>query len=358
MKMLSTLTLALAFTVGMPLPTLAQAPRTSQAAVGAPRITGFDVEQVAQLVPGTELVFTVWGTPGATAALQIDGAQRALALTEIGSGVYRGIYTISQRDRIAPDARVSANLRSGNRVGTATLDEWLQTGAELAASNAAAAAPVIERFEVRHGNARNQGQLIDFRVVGTPGGNANVRMVGAQPPRLRLTETRPGEYTGSYSIRANDKLDPKDPFVATLRVGDRRTRSTLENALDVRRLGQQPLARACSECATVTAVNRVEVEGDGRYVTGTLAGGVLGAVLGSQVGGGSGRTAAQVAGAVGGALIGREVQKRNQNKEDHYEVMLRMRDSGVVQQVTYDDPPPFKTGDMVLLRDGVLTLQR
>lgn len=358
MKMLSTLTLALAFAVGVPLPTLAQTARTSQAVNATPRITGFDVEQVAQLVPGTELAFTVWGTPGATAALQIDGAQRALALTEIGPGVYRGIYTISQRDRIAADARVSANLRSGNRVGTATLDEWLQTGAEAAAATAAAGGPVIDRFEVRHGDGRNQGQLIDFRVVGTPGGRANVRMVGAQPPRFRLTETRPGEYTGTYTIRAGDHFDPKDPFVAILRVGDRSTRSTLANALDTRRIGQLSQAYACSECATVTAVNRVEVEGDGSYVTGTVAGGVLGAVIGSQVGGGSGRTAAQVAGALGGALLGREVQKRNQGKEDHYEVMLRMRDTGTVQMVTYEDPPPFKTGDKVLLRDGVLTLQR
>lgn len=361
MKLLSTLTLALAVAFALPLPTLAQAPRTSQSASGAPRITGFDVEQVPQLVPGTELAFTVWGTPGATAALQIDGASRPLPMFETGSGIYRGIYTISQRDRIAPDARVSANLRNGNRVGTATLDEWLQTGAERAAADAAAAAaaPRIDKFEVRHGGARgrDRDQKLDFRVIGTPGGQANVRMVGAQQ-RLRLVETRPGEYSGTYNVRANDRLDPKDPIVAMLRVGDRRTSSTLENALDVNRFGQSPQARACSECATVTAVNRVEVEGDGRYVTGTVAGGVLGAVIGSQVGGGSGRTAAQVAGALGGAVLGREVQKRNQTKEDHYEVMLRMRDSGTVQMVTYEDPPAFKTGDQVLLRDGVLSLQR
>lgn len=365
MKLLSTLTLtlALAAAFALPLPTLAQSARTSQSDQGAPRITGFDVEQVPQLTPGTELDFTVWGTPGATAALQIDGAARPLALFETSPGVYRGIYTISQRDRIAVDARVSANLRHGNRVGTATLDEWLQTGAERAAAAAdaaaaaAAAEPRIEKFEVRHGNARGRDQKLEFRVLGTPGGQASVRMAGAQQ-RLRLDEVRSGEYTGSYTIRGNDWLDPKDPIVAMLRVGDRRTRATLENALDVNRLGQLPQARACSDCATVTAVNRVEVQGDGRYVAGTVAGGVLGAVVGSQVGSGSGRTAAQVAGALGGALLGREVHKRNQDKVEHYEVMLQMRDSGAVQMVSYEAPPAFKVGDKVLLRDGVLTLQR
>lgn len=354
MKQLSSLSLALMLACSTPLPALAQA-ASARSAIAAPRITGFDVEQATQLDPGTELNFTVWGTPSAQATLQIDGAQRTLVLTETGPGIYRGTYTISRRDRIVPDSHVYANLRNGNRVASATLDEWLQTGQQRSA-DAASGDPRIERFEVRHGGTAQSRQL-DFRLVGTPGGRANVRMVGAQQ-RFRLSETRPGEYTGSYLIRPNDRLDPKDPIVAHLRVGDRSSSTTLQDALDVQRLWQRPQARACDTCATVVAINRIEVDGDGRYIGGTLAGGLLGAVLGSQVGGGNGRTAAQVAGALGGAVIGREVQKRNQDKQDRYEVVLRMRDSGIQQVVTYEDPPAFKVGDRVLLRDGNLALDR
>ncbi|HSQ71716.1 MAG TPA: glycine zipper 2TM domain-containing protein [Rubrivivax sp.] len=196
---------------------------------------------------------------------------------------------------------------------------------------------------------------MDFTLVGTPGGRATVRMVGVQP-RFRLTETRTGTYTGSYTVHPNDQLDPKDANVARLRVGERSTSTTLEKAIGVNRLNKLALAQPCSDCATVLAVNRVEVEGDGRYIGGAVAGGLLGAVLGSQVG--SGRTAAQVAGVLGGAVLGREVQKSTQDKEDHFEIVLHMRDDGSQRMVSYDDAPAFKVGDKVLLRDGGLTLDR
>ena len=52
-------------------PTLAQQPPSRIAAtVGAAlRVDGFDVEQVAQLAPGTPLVFTLYGTAGGNATL-------------------------------------------------------------------------------------------------------------------------------------------------------------------------------------------------------------------------------------------------------------------------------------------------
>lgn len=355
MKTFSTPAAALALIIGAALAN--PFPAAAVSATITPRVTGFDVEQVSQLTPGTDLSFTIWGTPGVQAVLQIDGAQRALVLVETSPGIYRGIYTISQRDRIPPNAHVSANLRNGNRVGSAILDEDLQSDTPRAAE-AADVGPTIDRFEVRHG-ARGgaQGRQLDFTLIGTPGGRASVRMVGAQP-RFRLTETRAGIYTGSYTVQPNDRLDPLDPIVARLRVGERSTRTTLENAFDAKGWNRLALAQPCPDCATVIAVNRVEVEGDGRYIGGAVAGGLLGAVLGNQVGGGSGRTAAQVAGVLGGAVLGREVQKRSQDKEDHFEVVLRMRDDGSQRMVSYDDAPAFKVGDKVLLRDGGLTLDR
>lgn len=354
MRHLPTLLTAVALALAAPLAPTAHA-QTYRTVAQAPRITGFDVEQVTELTPGTELNFTVWGTPRAQAALQIDGARRAVALTEVSPGVYKGAYIISQRDRLTNDARVSANLRSGNQVGTATLDENLQSEPQRAVA-AVAPAPQIERFDVRHEGSARSGEQLRFTLRGTPGGRASVRLVGAQE-RFRLNEDRPGDYAGTYTVRPTDRLDANAPVVARLRVGELTATSTLERGLDASRLVNLPGATACLECASITAINRVEVDGDGRYIGGTVVGGLLGAVLGNQIGQGNGRTAAQVAGVVGGALLGREVQKRR-SKREHFEVVLRMRTDGSPQTVAFDDVPPFKVGDRVRLHEGALTLDR
>ena len=86
----------------------------SAASVTAPRIDGFDVEQVKTLVAGTELDFTLYGTPGGLATVRIDGATGRFLLEEVEAGVYEGTYTISRRDRIAADSTATAKspLRS------------------------------------------------------------------------------------------------------------------------------------------------------------------------------------------------------------------------------------------------------
>ena len=60
-----------------------------------PRIDGFDVVSVRQLSAGNDLLFTLYGSPGGTATVQIGGATGRLLLDEIEAGVYEGAYTIS-----------------------------------------------------------------------------------------------------------------------------------------------------------------------------------------------------------------------------------------------------------------------
>ena len=91
----------------------------------APRVDGFDVEEVAQLSPGTALRFTLYGTPGGAATLQIAGVDRSLVLQETQAGIYEGVYTVAAGDRIAADSRVSADLALGQRVTSAVLEEPL-----------------------------------------------------------------------------------------------------------------------------------------------------------------------------------------------------------------------------------------
>lgn len=114
-------------------------PGRDQAAAG-PRVEAFDVEQVPALSPGTQLHFSLFGTPDAAASLQIDGARRVLDLHEVQPGIYEGSYTIDAQDRIPPDGQVVATLRRGHTAAQSVLDEPLL----LAGGTAAAPAATIE----------------------------------------------------------------------------------------------------------------------------------------------------------------------------------------------------------------------
>lgn len=92
-------------------------------------VEAFDVEQVPQLATGARLNFSVFGTPGATATLHIEGARHPVELRELQPGVYEGSYTVDERDHIAPDGRVIAILRRGDQVASTVLAEPLQLGA-------------------------------------------------------------------------------------------------------------------------------------------------------------------------------------------------------------------------------------
>jgi uncharacterized protein YcfJ len=194
---------------------------------------------------------------------------------------------------------VTANLRSGNRVATATLGEALQS--DWPAPVAAGQRPEIAKVTVTDGGRRNPDTL-RFTLMGTPGGQASVQLQGSNPRVLVLEEIRPGEYTVLHRLAAGVRVATNRPLVARLRVGDRVATSSVDNAYQgVSLRGRDD--KWCADCGVVEAVNAVEVDGNGKVI-GTLAGGALGALLGSQIGKGDGRTAAGVAGAVGGALIG------------------------------------------------------
>lgn len=351
-KHFSATALACALVAGSPfLAEPVQAQRSTQ--VQTLRVTGFDVDQVDRLEPGAELNFTVWGTPGAVVLLQIDGSRRTVRLDETSAGRYEGSYVIGRSDRIGPDSRVHANLRRDNRVTTALLGEALQVGWPVPGQ---AMMPEIQSATVVREPGRGRSEALRYTVRGTPGGQASVLLQGSETRNIILEEIRPGEYAGTYVLPRDAWVDTERPLTAQLRLGDRSVRSSVPNAyagvsVPVRRAA----AAACYDCATVQAVNAVQVDGDGR-VLGTVAGGVLGAVVGSQFGKGDGRTAAGVAGAVGGALLGREIQKRH-NERTQYEVVARMND-GQQRSFVYADPPAFRVGDTVRVVGDTLAAVR
>ncbi len=150
-------TIAAAFapaTVLLTASSTAQAQPAPQSRTASPAIDGFTVEEVARLDQGVRLQFNLYGTPGANVTLNLDGANRALHLTEVEPGQYTGHYVIGNRDRLTPDSRVSAELRMGNQVATSVLREPLvrtdvaqpvDNGRQLATKDAriAAAAPGV-----------------------------------------------------------------------------------------------------------------------------------------------------------------------------------------------------------------------
>lgn len=226
--------------------------------------------------------------------------------------------------------------------------------------------PAIRGFNVEEVPRIAPGVELHFDLVGTPGGTATVKIDGATR-NLRLTETDPGQYVGTYTIGAHDRIRNDSAASADLRLGTQFVTETLRETLV--RHGAPPVARReltaqrtttaprtaryCTNCATVEAVRVVQAEDQGGML-GTAGGAVVGGLLGNQVGSGSGRTAATVAGAVGGAMVGRNIE-RNARATQRYEVVVRYSGNGSTQTLQYENDPGFKVGDAVRVNDGVLS---
>lgn len=330
----------------------------------ASRIDGFDVEPAARLSAGNDLVFTLYGSPGGTATVRIDGVVDRFPLEEVEAGVYEGTYTIKGRDRITAAAMVTANLRVGNRIATEILDESLLAGAAsrsdtkratdaAALAAASATAPRIDRFEVDPASRLDSGADLLFSLSGSPGATASVRINGVKG-KLSLQEVAAGVYEGAYTIKDRDRISANSAVTATLRRGDREVSALLGQPL-LAVAGRMPsarkAARTCANCGVVESINVVEVTGSGSYL-GKIAGGVVGAVIGSQIGQGRGTTAAEIAGAVGGAVAGNEIEK-HVNKTRHFDVTVRLQGGGT-QTISYATEPVFKVGDKVRVENSAL----
>ena len=337
---------------------LASAPAQAQTyqtatAVSAPRIRGFEVDEIRRLVPGNELTFKLYGTPGGRASLNIKGAVRNLALAETEPGEYEGTYTIGTRDRITANSQVTANLRVGNLDTSGVLAESVQRApgarrndrGQYAANDGT---PRIERFDVRGDSQLTPGNELNFMVYGTPGAKVDMAIEGAKGVFF-LPEVRPGEYSGEYTIRNKDRIASNSVVTANMRIDNRVATARLNKPLLV--AAPPRVTRYCTNCATVEAINVVQVDGEGNYL-GTIGGGVVGAAIGSQIGDGKGRTAAQIAGALGGAYIGRNIE-RNAKRTQHYEVVIRFNNGGS-QTVTYENDPGLRVGEKVKVNNGVL----
>jgi hypothetical protein len=262
----------------------------------APRVDGFDVEQVSALVPGTQLNFSVFGSTGATALLQIEGARYPVVLAEVQPGVYEGSYTIEAQDQIAADSRVTAELSMRDKVARSVLAEPLLLANAARVDPVPAAAP-----EPGYGAAPEPGD----RAMPEP-------VYRSTPEPLYRAPREPG-YAG-YGA-------PREPVIAA--------------------------APLCRDCGVVEEIHRLQARG--RTGLGAVIGGVVGGIFGNQVGHGDERTLARIVGVIGGALAGREIERTA--RPDRYEIVVRL-EGGARRNISFDAPPPFRIGDRVRLTDG------
>ena len=76
-----------------------------------------------------------------------------------------------------------------------------------------AVAPQTRGLEVNADSGVAPGSQLRFTLEATPGGQASVRVPGLDAP-VALREVAPGQYTGRYTVRGTDRIDP----AAVLRV--------------------------------------------------------------------------------------------------------------------------------------------
>lgn len=82
-------------------------------AAPAPAIHNLQIDADDGLAAGSQLQFTVQGTPRGQARIGLDGNRIGVALRETAPGVYRGLYTVRRADSIDPAGQIRVSLVSG-----------------------------------------------------------------------------------------------------------------------------------------------------------------------------------------------------------------------------------------------------
>ena len=356
------LSLALSAALSMTAVTSANAQPSSyqQANRAAIKVDSFGVKQLPALTPGSELLFSLTGAPGASVVLHIAGATEEVQMTELRPGVYQGDYTVRSRDRISAASLVTAQITKDGQAATVSMDQSLVLGAR---SPAPPASGRIAEFTVTAPEGARPGDELVFALTGQPAGQARVRVEGVANP-IALAEVRRGVYEGRYTLRRGDRVNRNLVATGYLVVNRQESSQRFESRLadggnvnrrDGRATDRDQARVGCAECGVVESVSLVEVKGDKPNVLGTIAGGLIGGVLGNQVGGGSGKDLATVVGAVGGAYAGNRIEN-SQDKVRVHRVLVRL-DSGGTRSVDYAADPELKVGAAVRVDNGVIVRQ-
>lgn len=195
----------------------------------APQIESFRVEPVEELTPGSELVFTLEGTPKAKVTMTIQNVASNIPMREVRAGYYEARYTIKSQDRISDNTAIRANLQQGKRGANATLEESLVAGESDNSSQGESLS--INQFTVQNVENLEPGTELVFTLSGTPDANATYSIEGItydQPMR----EVSEGRYEGRYVIRRQDAFPTSGmKATASLKEGEQVVRARLDRDL-------------------------------------------------------------------------------------------------------------------------------
>lgn len=258
------------------------------------RVDAFDVEQVPSLAPGSQLQFSVFASPGASATVMVEGVRRLVELREVQPGVYEGTYVIDAGDRLHGGSTAVATVWRDGAVARATLEESLVLDGAPPTSPASPAP------------------------FASPG---PAIMPRAAPPEIDAPSRAP--------------LHSPVPYPAGNAVPPVVRAAGLE--------GGRPAP--CRDCAVVEWIREVEAP-SGPAHAGAIAGGIAGALFGEKIGKAHERHVTRVLGALSGAVIGHEIQRST--TRSRYDAALRLPD-GALRVRRYDAPPPFRVGQLVRL---------
>ena len=319
------LVMSAALTVGLacagPIAAAREPVRIPVAPVAPVAVDGVDVEQVVALGAGVPLNFTVFGTPGASVALRIEGGRRVLELNEAEPGVYEGSYLIDGVDAIRPESRVTATLRKNGAVAYAALDEPLLL-AQGAVPWGVAATPPAPGVPVAPGPMSSPAPVpaaaLDTAPTFVPSPSIAPPAGAPVPPSAAPTTTVPIVVATPQPVPPAAVAAPPTPA--------------------------EPWR--CADCAVVESIRPVEAPPRGGVI-GAIGGAIAGAILGKEAGEAHNRRVLAVLGAIGGAFAGRQIE-RQATRATHYDVDLRLADGSVLKR-RYEQPPPFAAGATIRL---------
>lgn len=206
-----------------------------------PQITDFSVVAQPPIAPGSDIDFTLVGTPRGQASVRVAGVNKTISLREVSNGVYEGTYTVSRRDQLGtqPTARVTLRVRGMVSISTQALPVAVAASAPVAPPKAApptppspplTVLPLVERFGVIPVARIEPGAELKFAASGTPGGRALLTIDGVVRD-LVMAEVKPGRYEGAYTIRRNDNFPASLNIVMALEANGQVSRTKLNQAL-------------------------------------------------------------------------------------------------------------------------------
>lgn len=115
-------------------------------------------------------------------------------------------------------------------------------------------APSVTGFGVTPIEQLRPGEVLQFKLEGTPGARVRIEIAGATAP-LTLSEVTPGRYEGDYTIRLRDKLQPSGNTTARLEKDGQAVTATLAQPLQV---GAGPVAHSPISSFHVSAPDKVQ----------------------------------------------------------------------------------------------------